>query len=131
MKLTCVVFALTLCAPLVAAADVTITDNDKTVAVDCAKDANITVAGNNNKVTATGACKQITIAGNKNNVTSASTEKVSLPGNDNTAALALVDALSVMGNRNQVTYGKPVGKAKRTSVSNLGTDNKVSGDEKK
>jgi hypothetical protein len=46
-------------------ADITITENNKTVAIDCAKDGEILLTGNNIKVTATGVCGKLTVSGNR------------------------------------------------------------------
>lgn len=107
-----------------AAADVSIVDNNQTVTVDCAKDPNVSIAGNNAKVTLTGTCKAVVLAGNKATVTGSATS-VSVAGNENTATLDVVDTLSVTGNKNVVSYAKASDAKKKTRVSNLGNNNKV------
>lgn len=106
-----------------ARADVTIADNDKAVRVDCAKDGNVTLAGNHLSITASGVCASVTLAGNDNSFTGSAT-KVSVPGNHNTIALAGADDVSVMGNDNTVTIKKAL-KRKKPNVSNVGTNNQV------
>ena len=55
--------------PAVAAADVSIIDNGKTVAIDCAKDPRVSLIGNSLTVTLTGTCKKLDITGNHETVT--------------------------------------------------------------
>ena len=107
-----------------ASADVSIVDNNQTVIVDCAKDPNVSIAGNGAKVTLNGTCKAIVLAGNSATVTG-SAGSVSVAGNENTATLDTVDSLSVTGNKNKITYAKASDAKKKTRVSNLGNDNTV------
>ncbi len=107
-----------------ALADKTITDDKATGTIDCAKDAVVTIAGNEADVALTGACKHVTISGNHNNVAIASSIAVDVTGNENKVSVVAVDALSVPGNKNIVGYKDAI-KAGKTRVSNLGTDNKV------
>ncbi len=124
MKL--IAFALTSLALLpLAAADVSILDNDQTVAVDCAKDPNVSIMGNQATVTLTGTCAKIVISGNHATVTGSAT-LVSIPGNHNTAMLDAVDTLSVPGNHNTATYKKTVSpKLKKTKVASPGNHNTI------
>ncbi|HEY4175354.1 MAG TPA: DUF3060 domain-containing protein [Kofleriaceae bacterium] len=108
----------------VAAADVSIVDNNQTVTVDCAKDPSVSIAGNGAKVTLTGTCKAVVLAGNKATVTGSATS-VSIAGNENTGTFDSVDSLSITGNQNTVTYKKASDAKKKTKVSNLGTKNAV------
>ena len=119
-KLSCLIllFAST------AAADVSIVDNNQTVTVDCAKDPNVSIAGNAAKVTLNGTCKAVVLAGNQATVTG-SAGSVSIAGNENKATLDSVDSLSITGNKNTVSYAKASDAKKKTRVSNLGKDNNV------
>jgi hypothetical protein len=107
-----------------ALADKTITDNKQTAAIDCAKDPNVTVAGNDGTITLTGECKAVTVAGNHNHVAIASAAAVAVTGNENNVAAVTVAALSVPGNKNVVSYKSGPGTSK-TKVSNPGTGNTV------
>ena len=119
-KLSCLIllFAST------ASADVSIVDDKQTVTVDCAKDPNVSIAGNASTVTLNGACKAVVIAGNQTTITG-SAASVSIAGNENTANLDTVDSLSVTGNQNTVTYAKASDAKKKTRVSNLGKANTI------
>lgn len=108
----------------VASADVTIMDNHKTVTVDCAKDPNISLLGNHITVTMTGTCTKVSATGNHLKIIGSVTT-ANVPGNHNTLELDGVDRISVIGNYNTVSYKKPLAK-KKTSVSNVGKNNKVS-----
>lgn len=106
-----------------AAADVSVMDNDKTLAVDCSKDKEVNLVGNHITATLTGVCTKVMMTGNHNTVTG-SALTVSVPGNHNTATLEKVDTLSVLGNHNTVSYRGPAS-AKKTKVSVLGLKNTV------
>jgi len=112
-----------LLVPAIAAADVSIEDNDKTVAVDCAKDKNVSISGNKATVTLTGVCDTVSVSGNEITLAGSAT-RVSVSGNDNNVALDGVDALAASGNKNKVTWKKGVKKAK-PKISNTGNGNKV------
>jgi hypothetical protein len=114
--------ALTICATT-AAADVTIMDNDKTVAVDCAKDKNVTLVGNNITANLTGTCASVKVTGNHETVNGSVTNAF-VAGNHNTLSLDGVDTISVAGNHNTVTHKKPLTK-KKTSVTNNGKGNTI------
>jgi hypothetical protein len=107
-----------------ARADVAIEANNKTVHVDCAKDANIALLGNHLTVTATGVCTAVTVAGNECSF-AGSAVSVSVPGNHNTVTLAAADDVSVPGNDNTVSVKKAI-KHKAPNVSNTGTHNSIS-----
>lgn len=124
MKLIAVILASVSLLPL-AAADVSLVDNDETITVDCAADPNVSIMGNHATVTLTGTCMQVSVSGNHATVIG-SAAAVSIAGNHNTATLDGVDALSVSGNDNTVTYRKPVNaKLKKPKISNWGNDNTI------
>jgi hypothetical protein len=123
-KLASIVVVLgSLCG--VAAADAMFADNKQTATVDCAKDANVNISGNEATITLTGVCENVIIAGNKAKLTG-SAKNVVVSGNDNAADLDVVDKLLVSGNSNTVTYKKSSDAKKKTKVSNPGNKNKVS-----
>jgi hypothetical protein len=109
----------------VAFADVSIMENKKTVTIDCAKDKAVNLIGNNITVNLTGTCTKVTATGNHGTVNGSTTGAFVL-GNHNTLNLDGVDTISIAGNYNTITYKKPLAK-KKTTVSNNGKDNKVSG----
>jgi len=108
----------------VASADVTIMDNNKEMIVDCAKDPNISLLGNHITVTMNGTCAKVSATGNHLKIIGSVTT-ANVPGNHNTLELDGVDTISVIGNHNTVSYKKPLAK-KKTMVSNVGKNNKVS-----
>ena len=101
------------------------TYNNKTTAIDCATDATVSVAGNGDTVTFTGACTHVTIAGNHNKIAIASSADIDVTGNENNVAVVAVDELDVPGNKNVVSYTTAVMKGGKTKVSNAGTGNKI------
>ena len=104
-KLASIVLVLgSLCG--VAAADAMFADNKQTATVDCAKDANVNIAGNKAKVTG-------------------SAKNVNVSGNDNTVDLDAVDKLMVSGNSNTVSYKSATDPKKKPKVSNPGNKNKI------
>lgn len=107
----------------VAAADVTVMDNGKTLEVDCAKDKEVSLLGNKISVTLKGVCTKVSVTGNECTVTG-SANTVTLPGNHNTATLDKVDTISVPGNQNTVTYKGPV-TAKKTKIAAPGNKNSI------
>jgi len=111
------ILALLLLTAAPALADVAVIDNNKTIAVDCAKDSKVDLIGNNITLTLTGKCKQVNVTGNKERVTGAATT-VFVAGNENTVTIDGGDTITVAGNKNVVTY-------KTGKVSNSGKDNKV------
>ncbi len=122
MKLALAVASL-LAVTSIAAADVSLVENQQTVSVDCAKDKQVSLVGNRITVTLVGTCVKVSIAGNQNTVTG-SAATVWIAGNANTANLDKVDELSVPGNKNTATYNGPL-TAKATKVSNPGTGNTI------
>lgn len=122
-KLASIVLVLgSLCG--VAAADAMFADNKQTATVDCAKDANVNISGNEATITLTGTCENVIIAGNKAKLVG-SAKNVVVSGNDNTVELDVVDKLMVSGNTNTVSYKKASDPKKKTKVSNPGNKNKV------
>jgi Protein of unknown function (DUF3060) len=113
---------LVLCSAT-AFADVTVMDNDKTVAVDCVKDKNVTLIGNNITANLTGTCESVKVTGNHETVNGSMTNAF-VAGNHNTLALDGVDNISVAGSHNTITHKKPLAK-KKTNVSNLGKGNTI------
>jgi len=108
-----------------ASADVSIGDNQQTVTVDCAKDPNVSVSGNEATVTLTGNCETVILSGNKAKV-SGSTKAILVSGNDNTANLESVDKIGTPGNNNRVTYKTTIDtKLKKAKISNPGNKNVV------
>jgi hypothetical protein len=123
MKIMLYAAALTLTAAT-AHAGVNIIDNDQKLTVDCAKEKTVNIVGNNATVTLTGTCGQVNISGNEASV-KGSAVRVNISGNESTLVLDAVDTLRVSGNENKISYKKGV-KAKKPSVANSGTDNKIS-----
>ncbi len=121
MKLVTVATLLALTS--LASSDVSLVDNQQTVSVDCAKDKQVSLVGNNITATLVGTCSKVSIAGHHNTVTGSATT-VWIAGNSNTANLDKVDELIVPGNKNTATYHGPLA-AKATKVSNLGNDNTI------
>jgi len=102
-----------------AVADVNEIDNNKTHAVDCAKDATVRVSGNGNTFTLKGTCKSVQISGNKNTVKGDGAKSLMLSGNENTIALTLENAM-VSGDNNTVSY-----KGKKPAISDTGNKNAI------
>lgn len=102
-----------------ALADVNEIDNNKTHAVDCAKDATVRVSGNSNTFVLKGTCKSVQISGNKNTVKGDGVASLMLSGNDNKIALTIDNAM-VTGDRNTVSY-----KGKKPSIQDTGTKNTI------
>lgn len=116
---------VTLLYAVPAAADVSVVDNHETVTVNCAKDPNVSIAGNQAVVTLSGVCKSVMIAGNQVKVTGSATS-FSIAGNTNTLDIDAADSISLTGNENTVRYKKTAdAKKKAPVVSNLGTKNSV------
>jgi hypothetical protein len=108
----------------VAAADAMFADNKQTATVDCAKDSNVSISGNEATITLTGVCENVLVSGNKATLTG-SAKNVVVSGNNNTVDLDVVDKLLVSGNSNTVGYKKSSDPKKKTKVSNPGNKNKV------
>lgn len=108
-----------------AAADISLSDNNETVAVDCAKDPNVSVSGNHTTLTLTGTCTRVMLSGNHAKIIG-SAVTVLISGNENTANLDAVDWVATSGNKNTATYKKPVdAKLKKPKISNTGNGNKI------
>jgi len=108
-----------------AAADISVTDNNQTLAVDCAKDPNVSIMGNHATVTLTGTCKKVSVSGNHATVTG-SANLISISGNHNTASIDGVDKLSTPGNHNTATWKKPIDATlKKPKISNPGKWNTI------
>ncbi len=122
-KLASIVLTLgSLCG--VAAADAMFTDNKQTATVDCTKDSNVEISGNQATITLTGVCENVNIAGNKAKVVG-SAKNVNVSGNENAVDLDVVDNLMVTGNKNVVSYKKSSDPKAKSNVMNTGTKNKV------
>lgn len=105
----------------VAAADVSIIDNHKTIDVDCAKDPNVELIGNHITLSTKGVCEKVSVTGNHETVT-ASAKLVYIAGNHNTVTVD-TDDITVAGNDNVLTVRKWLsGKPK---LANPGSRNKV------
>ncbi len=107
----------------IASAEVSIMDNDQTIEVDCAKDKQVSVVGNNATITLTGTCAKVSISGNHATLIGAATT-VWIAGNQNTATLSGVDSLMVAGNENTVAYKGPIA-AKTVKIKNPGNKNTI------
>jgi hypothetical protein len=103
-----------------ALADVNEIDNNKTHAVDCAKDATVRVSGNGNTFTLKGTCKSVQISGNKNTVKGDGAASLMLSGNENTIALTTIENAMLSGDKNTVSY-----KGKKPAVADTGEKNSV------
>ncbi len=112
-------FALT----SIAAADISVIDNDQTIEVDCTQDKQVSVVGNHATITLTGTCTKVSISGNHATLVGAATT-VWIAGNQNTATLSGVDSLTVAGNENTVAYKGPIA-AKSTKIRNPGNKNTI------
>jgi Protein of unknown function (DUF3060) len=102
-----------------ALADVNEIDNNKTHAVDCAKDATVRVSGNGNTFTLKGTCKSVQISGNKNTVKGDGAKSLMLSGNENSISLTIENAM-VSGDNNTVSY-----KGKKPSIADTGNKNAI------
>ncbi|MEO8703901.1 MAG: DUF3060 domain-containing protein [Kofleriaceae bacterium] len=107
----------------VAAAEVSVVDNDKTMTIDCAKDPTVSLIGNNLNVTLVGPCKLVTVTGNSEQV-KGSAEKFMIAGNKNTVTADSTDEIFVGGNKNSVAW-KKAGLKPAPKITNTGKDNKV------
>ena len=110
-------------APAIAAADVSVIDNGKTVAVDCAKDPHVRLIGNSLTVTLTGTCKQLDITGNHETVKGSAGE-VYVQGNENTVSIDASTTITVAGNKNTVTWKSGAPKVQNTGKGNTVTQQK-------
>ena len=103
-----------------AAADVMVADNNQKLTIDCAKDANIAVTGNDAVITLTGTCDKILVSGNKAKITGA-VKSIYVTGNENQANVDAVVEINTSGNKNTVSYKAD----KKPKVSNTGNKNVV------
>jgi DUF3060 family protein len=86
-----------------ATADISLVENHKTVAVDCARDKRVELMGNHIAVTLAGTCTRVAMTGNHGSVTGSATS-VYISGNNNTAAIDAADDITISGNNNTVTW---------------------------
>jgi hypothetical protein len=107
--------------PSLARADKTFNDG-RGGTVDCKKDPQVTINANDGKYTFKGACTAITVNGNSNKLAIEAVEALAVNGNKNVVDVTSADAISTTGNENKVSYKKGSPK-----LSNLGTDNSISG----
>jgi DUF3060 family protein len=99
-----------------------IVDNNAAVTVDCKKDSEVTLVGNNLTVTLVGSCTRVNVTGNREKVTGSATTFF-VGGNHNTITAETTDDITVAGSHNTVTWKKS-GKGS-PKVANPGKDNKV------
>jgi hypothetical protein len=116
---------LLLLSASLAAADVMEMDNHKTVTVDCKKDPNVSVMGNENTYTLHGTCVSLQVQGNKNTVAADTVTTISIPGNDNTVAAAATDSISTPGERNTVSYKAGASGKDKPGITNPGKNNTI------
>ncbi|HUJ56931.1 MAG TPA: DUF3060 domain-containing protein [Kofleriaceae bacterium] len=110
----------------VAAADILANDNGKKITVDCAKDPNVTVNGNQNKLALKGTCASLSVSGNQNTVAAETVTRVSVDGNQNTVAVDATDAITSMGSHNKISWKKPATLKDRPAIRNPGDHNTIS-----
>jgi hypothetical protein len=109
-----------------ALADITDLDNNKTVTVDCAKDPNVTLNGNQNTYKLAGSCALLSVNGNQNTVEAERVVRIIVAGNNNTVHAQATDSISTTGNRNTVSWSKAVTAGRDApTVSNPGDHNSV------
>ena len=101
-----------------------IVDNNAKISIDCAKDKEVSLVGNNLTVTLVGTCTRVNVTGNRETVTGSATTFF-VGGNHNTVNADATDEINLAGNHNTVTWKKGASKA-APKVSNPGKDNKVS-----
>jgi hypothetical protein len=108
-------------APSLAAAEVTLVDNNKTQTIDCAKDPEVSLIGNHLAITLTGTCKKLQITGSHETVTG-SALVVFVAGNENTLAISAADEITVAGSKNTIAWKQG---ANAPKVTNSGKQNKI------
>jgi hypothetical protein len=118
------VLALLVLLPATALAERQIVDNNATITIDCAKDKEVSLVGNNITVTLVGTCTRVNVTGNKETVKGSSTTFF-IAGNHNTVTADATDEIRLAGNHNTVTWKKGVSGG-APKISNPGKDNKVS-----
>jgi hypothetical protein len=106
-----------------ASADVTVVDNGKTLTIDCAKDKNVNLVGNNYNVTLVGTCALVTVGGNGGEVRG-SAARFYVSGNKNRVSADGADQIYVAGNNNQVSWRRAVTR-REPAVANTGAGNAV------
>ena len=116
-----VVVAVLLCASP-AFAERQIVDNNTAGTVDCKKDSEVTLVGNNLTVTLVGSCTRVNVTGNREKVTGSATTFF-VAGSHNTITAETTDDITVAGSHNTVTWKKS-GKGS-PKIANPGKDNKV------
>ncbi len=117
-----VAVAVVLLAAAPAFAERQIVDNNASVTVDCKKDNEVTLVGNNLTVTLIGSCTRVNVTGNREKVTGSATTFF-VGGNHNTITAGTTDDITVAGSHNTVTWKKS-GKGS-PKIANPGKDNKV------
>jgi len=114
--------AIVLCLlTCVAAADVQVIDNKKTIDVDCAKDPNVELIGNHIVLTTKGVCSKVAVTGNYATVTG-SAKVVYVGGNHNTITVE-TDDVTIAGNDNTLTVRKWL--SGKPHIANPGKNNSV------
>jgi len=121
MKATVTTILLLTGAP--ALAERQVVDNDKTLTVDCTKDAEVSLVGNHLAVTLTGTCTRVNVLGNHETVTGSATTFF-LAGNHNTLHADKADDITVSGSHNTVSYKQGL-KKPAPKVANTGRNNKI------
>jgi len=106
-----------------ARAEISIIDNNKSVAIDCAKDPVVNLVGNHITVALNGVCSKISITGNNETVTGAASA-VTIAGSRNTVTLSAADDVIVAGNSNTLIVRKPI-KAAARRITNTGKDTRI------
>lgn len=105
-------------------ADVMLHDNKQKVTVDCAKDKQVHIHGNDAEVKLTGTCVVVMVAGNNAKVVGSATT-IQVTGNKNMLDLDGAQSINVTGNDNSISYKKSLDAKKPVGVNNTGTKNKV------
>lgn len=100
-----------------------IVDNNASVTVDCKKDREVSLVGNNLTVTLIGVCTRVNVTGNREKVTG-SAIAFFIGGNHNTVTADTTDDVTLAGHHNTITWKKS-GKGS-PKVTNPGKDNTIS-----
>ncbi len=101
-----------------------IVDNNANVTVDCKKDGEVSLIGNNMTITLVGTCTRVNVTGNREKVIGSATTFF-IAGNHNTVTAESTDDITLAGNHNTVTWKKS-GKGGAPKIANPGKDNKIS-----
>lgn len=107
-----------------ARAETTVVDDHKTMTHDCQKDDSLSVAGNHNTVTVTGACRVVIVAGNHNTLVIETTTKLGVSGNHNTVSVTAAETIIVSGNHDTLEWKKGT-TAAAPKVSDSGKHNQI------